>query len=258
MKADKHTQKDLEQKEQESRYLTRFKELYAAFPPGEIKPSERPDFLVCNPDRVIGIEVTEVFQPAPKGTSLPLQQQDAFGIEIVKQAEDLYLQRQKSPLCVQISFKPNIHASRRDQPIIAQNIVNLINKTDIIPGESITLKRTRETNAIFPKQIAMIHIYQCPGGKQSAWRSSSSGWIAEQPPEYIQQRIDEKEKKRQQYAPCDAMWLLMVAHDSRHPSCVELSQEALTHHYSTNFDRVFLLWYATNYLFEFSVSRINT
>src|SRR5215203_3573803 len=54
---------------QEIRVLQVFQELYASFPPGKIHESESPDFILNGSDKVIGIEVTEVFQDSHEGKS---------------------------------------------------------------------------------------------------------------------------------------------------------------------------------------------
>jgi len=54
---------------QEIRVLQVFQELYASFPHGKIQESESPDFILHSIDKVIGIEVTEVFQDSHEGKS---------------------------------------------------------------------------------------------------------------------------------------------------------------------------------------------
>jgi hypothetical protein len=119
--------------------------------------------------------------------------------------------------------------------------VQLIEATPIKPGDPITIKRTKINLEHFPKEIMMLHV--CIQHKENKWRSSSSGWIPEIAPEYLQERIDQKELKLETYkSKCSELWLLIVADNLRIPSSVDLSDIAINHRYSTGFNRIFFFW----------------
>lgn len=231
-------------------HLEHFKGVCPLFPDGEIEKSEKPDFVVHSQDNLLGIEHTEIFQPGPTdGTSL--QAQDNIVQKVVSKAKNLYLEGHSQPLLVQVLFNHNTKLGRKDVDRLAERIVHLVIMTPIEPGNPITLKRNRENSECFPNEIVMLHIYAHPNGKVNKWRSSSAGWIPEITPEYLQEIIDQKEKKLDNYkSKCSEIWLLIVADDLRNPSSVDLTKLALAHQYSTRFNRVFFFWNSTRHYRE--------
>jgi hypothetical protein len=124
-----------------------------------------------------------------------------------------------------------------------------------VVGEPITLRRTSENSAYFPNEIVMLHIYAHPNGKENKWRSSSAGWIPEITPEYLQEKIDQKELKLNHYnSRCSEIWLLIVADDLRIPSTIDLSELALSYQYNTSFNRVFFFWNSTRRYVELQLT----
>jgi len=229
-------------KERESIHLQNFKEVCPFFPDGEIESSEQPDFAVHTQHMLLGIEHTGIFQPGiPNGGSL--QARDAWAQRVVKKASDLYLRNHNRPLLVQIAFKATGKMRRGDVNCIAEKITRLIVGTPVEPGAPITLKRTNGNSECFPEEVAMVHLYCHPNGKENGWRCSSSGYIPQITPEQLQEKIDQKEPKPDKYTSrCSNVWLLIVADDCRIPSTVDLSALAFTHHYVTRFERVFFFW----------------
>lgn len=241
--------------EREISHLEHFKEIYPDFPAGDIEKSEKPDFVVHTRTKLVGIEHTEIFQPsAPNGKSL--QARDSLAQKVVEQASSFYLENNDRPLLVQVMFRPKVNINARDTRI-AKAIVRLVVETDIQPGISLTLKRSRENLEYFPGEIVMIHVYRHPNGIENKWRASSSGYIPEITPEQLQEEIDRKEEKLSSYrSRCPEVWLLIVADDRRHPSIVDLASQSISHHYRTHFDRVFFFWNSSRRFVELQLSRM--
>ena len=67
---------------EEESTLKRFQNLYSQFPSGEISHPEKPDFIIKG-ERVIGIELTQVFkdQDDPKGSLI--RAKDTFRINLL-------------------------------------------------------------------------------------------------------------------------------------------------------------------------------
>jgi hypothetical protein len=230
------------EKTRELLHLLHFKEACPFFPEGEIEKTEMPDFIVHAQGRTLGIEHTEAFQPGPPhGESF--QAQDSLAQRVVDEAEYRYRQRHSQPLLVQILFKPRAGMSKQRIPTVAEMLVRLIEATHVESGTPVTLRRTQETLGCFPREVALIHLYSHPGGRQNLWRCSSAGFIPQLVPEDLQAIVDRKERKRQNYAAkCPEVWLLIAADDVRIPSTVDLKESALDHRYDTGFDRVFFFW----------------
>ncbi len=145
--------------------------------------------------------------------------------------------------------------SKKDVNQLAEAIVKLIELTPMEPGNPITIKRTTENSEYFPNEIVLFHIYAHPNGKENKWCSSSAGWIPKITPEYLQERIDQKEQKLDNYkSKCSELWLLIVADDLRIPSSVDLPELASAHQYSTRFNRVFFFWNSTRHYIELQLT----
>jgi hypothetical protein len=120
------------------------------------------------------------------------------------------------------------------------------------------VQRTRENSEHFPKEIAMIHIYCHPNGKENRWVCSSIGYIPEITPEQLQEKIDKKEQKLNSYtSKCSEIWLLIVADDLRIPSTVDLTASASGHHYITRFNRIFFFWNGSRRYVELKLANAN-
>jgi len=172
-------------------------------------------------------------------------------------ANQLYLQNHNHPLFVQILFKPRTKMSRNDVDRIAGMVVHLVKETPIEPGSFKTLERSRENSGCFPKEIVMIYIYAQLNGKENKWHCSSNGFIPQITPEQLQEKIERKDRKLNNYKfNCSERWLLFVADDLRIPSTVDLTVSAFTYQYNTRFDRVFFFWNSSRRYIELQV--INT
>lgn len=238
-------------------HLEHFKETWNLFPNGEIEKSEKPDFIVHTSGGPIGIEHTEIFQPAPSNGA-SLQAQDALAQRIVSQASNIYIQNHTQPLYVQILFRPRVRLRKEVVTSLAKAVSSIIESAQLKPGIPITLKRTKENSDYFPVEIAMMHLYSHPTGKENFWRCSSAGTIPKLTADYLQEKINQKDKKLDDYrSRCPILWLLVVADDLRIPSTMDISSPASLHHYETSFDRVFFFWNATRQFLELQLARDN-
>jgi hypothetical protein len=244
-------------KTRELTHLEHFRETCDFFPGGEIEKTEKPDFIVHTKDKLLGIEHTEIFQPRPSNGG-SFQAQDALAQRVVSQASMFYLQNSNQPLYVQIMFRPRVILRKRKVTSLAKMVSQLIERTPLSPGTPITLKRIKGNSEYFPIEIAMIHLYSHPNGKENLWRCSSAGFIPEITADYLQEKIDQKEQKLDNYmSQCLEIWLLIVADDLRIPSTIDISGSASIHRYRTRFDRVFFFCNATRHYIELQLANID-
>jgi hypothetical protein len=239
-------------KERELAHLELFREILSSFPTGTVEESESPDFIIHTDRGLLGIEHTQVFQPGPPhGGSL--QAQDSLARSAVKRASELHIQSGGPPLLVQILFNPQRRIRKRNIDEIATAISGTIAKADVKPGDQLLLGRTPATLGSFPKEVALIAVRRPLQELEDRhhWRASSAGFVPMLGPDYVQAVIDRKEPKLVTYNDkCAEVWLLIVAEALRAPSSVDIDGSAVTHKYTTNFDRVFFLWYFDHSLLE--------
>ena len=241
-------------KKREKIHIEHFKEICSFFPDGEIECTERPDFIVHTKDKLLGIDHTEIFQPEPSSGG-SLQALDQMSKRVVKQACDLYLQNHNPPLFVQITFRRRIFIEKQKVDHLAEILSRLIERTQIIPGTLITIKRTRENSEYFPIEITTIRLYSHPDGKENLWICFSEGSIPEITADYLQGWIIKKEEKVEDYrSKCSEVWLLIVADYSRIPTTLDISDDAAAHCYRTNFDRVFFFWHSISQYIELQLT----
>ena len=242
-------------KNRELIHIENFREICGFFPGGEIEKTEKPDFIVHATDKLLGIEHTEIFQPGLLAGG-SLQAQDAIAQRVVSQACDLYLQNHNQPLVVQIMFRPRVILRKQKVAHLADMVSRLIERTPLTPGIPIALKLIKENSEYFPIEIARIYLYSHPNVKENLWRCSSAGFIPELTADYLQEKIDQKEQKLDDYrSQCSELWLLIVADDLRIPSTVDISGAASIHRYRTRFDRVFFFWNAIRHYVELQLTR---
>ena len=252
------------QKNREFSHLKHFKEICSFFPEGEIECTEKPDFLVHTQDTILGIEHTEIFRPGPTNGTSP-QAQESIYQRVVDKASSSYLENHSQPLLVQISFNERIMIGKKDGKSLADAIdrlakavVRLLEMAPIVPGNSIIIERTKENSKEFPDEIRRLYVYAYPNGKENRWKSLSPGWIPEITPEDVQEKIDKKEPKLDSYkTKCSELWLLIVAHNVEKSTSIDLSEAAISHYYSTKFDRVFFFWNSTRHYIELQLANIN-
>ncbi len=241
-------------KKRELIHLERFKENCTFFPEGEIDCTERPDFIIHTNEKIVGIEHTEIFQPGPPDGS-SLQAQDVLAQKIVKQASDLYLQDKNKPILVQIMFRSGILLKKKRIDHLAVSIYQIIKRESLLPGQIITLHRTHVNYRYFPSEIAMIHIAAQPNGENNFWYCSSAGIIPDVDADYIQEKIDSKKQEIDFYrSRCSEIWLLIVAEYLRIPKAINISRDAVLHHYHTQFNRVFIFWFMTGEYIELQLT----
>lgn len=226
-------------------HLQNFKEICPFFPGGEINCYEEPDFIIDTSDIRLGIEHTQIFQPDPlPGTSLIAHDKNAQ--DVVNRAYSFYVDHHNQCPSAQIFFYPKVMIRKSDLDLLAEKIVYLIEKTPLDPNSVISIKRNRENSEYFPCEIARLCVNTYSNVKENKWNCSSVGWIPDITPEYLQQKINQKNQKVDVYKlNCSEIWLLIVANYSRNPSVVDLSEQAIIHTYSTRFDRIFFFWNGT-------------
>ncbi len=219
-----------------------FKEKTPFFPKGEIELSEKPDFLIRSGNDLIGIEHTEIFCPGPShGGSI--QAQESLQQRIIEHAKELYLEESPQNLQVRVIFQPGNKIDKKEIANIAQSLFELIKQSVPACEKSVILEPTFETWEVFPKGIASVHVHHNLTGANSLWDFVSMGFVSTITENDLQIIISKKGVKLRKYKEnYSEIWLLITAADIRIASAVELSSQAATHCYETNFDRVFVFW----------------
>jgi hypothetical protein len=221
-----------------------------------------PDFSIEIDDCKVGIELTEIFVRSPKSGARPQSSDLPQAVEsrperIVSGAREAYFQRNNPPVLVNIVFSNLDSIEKKEQieevaHLIAREVEDMASET-LLTADRRPNFNTNGGNLLF-ESVAFIHIYGVPELRFARWDFPKVGLVSRLTAKHLQDRIDAKEKKMNQYTRNgDEIWLLMVADTTRtsqkfrHPP--DFSPETL----SSRFSKTFYYCYGADYpVVEFS------
>lgn len=191
---------------EEKYILDRFKTCYHSFPEGEINKSEKPDFIIKSNKKVIGIEITEIFQDSHEGHSkyqqrssdrhdfsnkiiLELQKFVDFTFHISIDFNDFYhLKKSKEKELLTKTFKATV-----------SHLIRLKNKQEFLIQD---YKR-------LPEEIDSVRIGRYDGLDASFDEKPDGGVVSDMTEIHINSIISKKEEKLKHYKDCHEHWLLI-------------------------------------------------
>ena len=176
---------------EEKDILEQFKKSYEFFPEGEVKKSERPDFLIQTVENKIGIELTEIFQDSYKGHS-KYQQRSS---DRHKFTEKLILELQKFvdfTFHITIHFSDFVHLKKvKEKELILKafkasinHLIQLKNKQEVLIEDFRKL----------PEEIDSILIGRFDGLNESYDEKPDGGVVSNMTNIHIEPIIEKKEK----------------------------------------------------------------
>jgi hypothetical protein len=219
---------------QEREFIIGFSKVYDSFPVGKVchEDPPAPDFIVYNPERIIGIEVTQYIRGQNKNGSD--RHIDKIKQRIEDDAKSRFEQKHDIPLIVSIRFPSwiNLKGMSHDEEL------KLVGKIVKDVEENIPIQLSEHKEKISEKYSIGVTRTR----NQSCWRIQG-GWLQGFPHE-IQERINDKHQKITGYRKyCEALgeyslWLLIVAAGDYITSQVCFSNlDSKT--FDTYFDKVF-------------------
>ncbi len=230
---------DKQKKQKERRYLMRFKEVCSAFPDGEVRDCERPDFIISRTEGDLGIEITQLFQtPAP--SKRPLQEQESLRKRIVDEAQSQYNLLGNRPIWVTIYFNHNYLLKKRDVKALGDKVAGIVQRNIPSPNGPAKDEVYDWVNRdYFPEQISRVSVRN---GRKNLWSPSDFGFFPSLTPKEIQTELNRKNKLYKTYQKkCSSVWLIIVLDGSNLSSTFDVDDRDINAHvYNTAFDRVFL------------------
>ncbi len=88
-------------------HLNNFRKFCRFFPQGEIIESEKPDFLIRDGAKILGIEHTVIYEEKNAYGVVP-KEQDSLKNAIVHSAQEIYKAKYKDPLLISVLFDERI------------------------------------------------------------------------------------------------------------------------------------------------------
>jgi hypothetical protein len=234
-------------KKSERYFLEVFKKLLPDFPEGEIVGNEGPDFQVHSWNGSIGIEIARLYQRSPKNTP-SLQAIEAEGEIIVQLAHKFYNEMNLTPVNVNVTFQSKAALMKKNRLSIASELARIVAKAERLARPMIIIDYESNTEGIFFKEIDSIRIAKV---NDDFWGTSGSGMVQSDFVDELQERINEKNMKREKYrSKCDKCWLLIVADGFGASSAFFPSEDTISNQYHSLFDRTFFLEGISQKFFE--------
>src|SRR5215207_9170969 len=237
----------------ERAYLQRFRVNFADFPEGEIVLSEHPDFLVKTQSRWIGIELTEYHVQEPdEGWGSPMRALEGTEDKVLPTASEPYQPTASPPPPLTVLWHPHQALDRRRIPELAADLANLVQEHLPETGHSVTIRRHRHAAwRSLPQEVASLTVVRRKSISKNSWTSVRGAFVPTLTPPELQQIMWNKEAKVLSYQQqCREVWLLIVARGFEPSTHVDLGSEVEVHEFETNFDRVFFLHHADEYVAE--------
>lgn len=234
--------KYLNKKELERLYLEAFREISSEFPLGRIEPTESPDNLIHTSKEIVGVEITEVYREDGRQT---LQSDEKIEEKLLDLVEVEYNKLNLSPVNVAMSFREKLKLKKGDRKKFVQKLVTTISdEVDHHSERHFQLRRPFD-------EVNHISILKLKKAKESHFYSRRGDFLSKDTIERIQDRIDQKEQKINNYRrKCDPIWLLAVIDGGNPSSFFEIGNSIGQHKFETSFDKVFLLEYWQSNLIE--------
>ena len=232
-----------------------FASSYNLFPIGTIIKSECPDFILQTEKKRIGIELTEL-KYERNDTQFNMRAHEDFLSSIMLGAQDLFERVCQFKLVVDVHFADTLGPSTLLEPgaqegiLIRQGLSESIFRIveDNLPestGKKYIVDRTSKYGDLnLPLMIESVHITNVTGRMDEAlWYASISTRVKPISVESISQRIKDKDGKLPKYdCSCNEQWLVIIQNSFLMSSSFDpvAAQRALSHHYKSKFNRVFV------------------
>jgi hypothetical protein len=194
----------------EQHLLARF--LGAAGLSAEIIHSDReaPDFILRVDDRLVGLEVTEVFITNDGGPIQP-KARESIGRQVAELARLRYEQLGGRPVHVTIGLTLGGELRDLNRSEAAEKLARFLLALNPQPEQYITWEPSYVKDPL-PPEVHYLHILGVSTWGMAHWYVPQSGWVAPLREELLQFAIDEKTPKLPKYRlAAPECWLLLAS-----------------------------------------------
>ncbi|WP_217902378.1 hypothetical protein [Pseudomonas fragi] len=191
-----------EQQTLEQQYFELFVQHYPV-PTGAIEYSDKPDVLVKNGDRKLGIEIAHLYKLDGKDIKSE-QKQSVIRHELIALAEQIYLSNGERKLEIFFDFDPEF-------PIKRKSIKKAANRLAAIAQEISSECEGHSSYKAFDAMPELRFLYH--DGKEypgSNWRLQQGFDVPTLSINRVKSLVAQKIEKLKNYQLCDAYWLLII------------------------------------------------
>lgn len=226
--------------ELEQYIIQTFKEYYENFPAGILIQGEKPDFTITDGDKVIGIEIAEVFQDShlDKGSQLKRQEvtEDKFEKSLLKAIKN----HTEKNIAIGVDFSTFHSFTVNEIDALVQEC--LPHPLEFIWNNNEGSERIINHPSMFrfplPKEVNSIWIYILSPEVPSFNTQSQGGTVSNLELQHIEPTLLKHQKAKAKYKPCDEYWLL-IREGNYHAG--SFSNVVIETPIESTFDKVFIL-----------------
>ena len=237
-------------KQLEKSFVEAARQICSLFPVGELTACECPDFLLATDAGVLGIEVTQLFQP--KGAAkFARREVESFHQKVVGRAEELYCQAGGAPVDVRVYYTDH-HGGKRDLDAMAGSLAHFV-QTHYRVGQPPALFQRGSRPVATPEGFAVISIATPLPWATRLWWSGESGTTLLLDYELLASVIAEKNARLPHYHAIVAhVWLLIAVDLFPLSGSFSVPRMVETWKFSFDFEKVLLFSREDTRVFELS------
>lgn len=212
------------------------------FPDGrfDLQDGERPDFVLIRDGYRVGVEHTALHWPA--GPAGPRQEREGLLARVCAVAAERWLASGQQHVEVWVLFEPGVRIRKADVAPIAAALVTLAGAHVPPDGEQVRVERPWSPRQDgWPPSVHSLRVSRLVKCPRTSWHSLDSDYIPPLAPDYLQQRIDDKNAKLGGYAPgVDEHWLVLTLEAGRLSSTFDVPESTRACRYRTAFSRLYI------------------
>jgi hypothetical protein len=153
--------------------LERFKGFIDDFPIGQVQPCEEPDFIVHAADRIVGVELTELYREPMPG-QMPQQASEAMRHKVVERAKVIYDSRGLPPVMASFFLNDRIHIKKSEVEPFAELLANLVSDNFPAPDSGLMIPDSWQDARRLPNILHKLTIRRLDVVKKSVLKNSNS------------------------------------------------------------------------------------
>lgn len=219
-----------------------FRESYADFPKGMLKPSESPDFVLEFKNyQQIGIELTRL---NPGNAAVPDDEEikKITGREnLIARSKEVFEQSSSMNLFVKILFSEMVEIASEREMIVAVQLANIIRQAVQNKSTESFFKLSFSGNQL-PEGIDELLVIRHPGLESPVWERSNNLGVSNDVVADIRTSIRKKDEKLRLYQKqrLNFYWLLIFTDRLRGVRNYNLAEKVINHKFVSRFQHVFL------------------
>src|SRR5215218_5996919 len=187
-----------------------------------------------------------------------MRAQEGTEDKVLRSASRLYQSKGLPPVAVHVLWHPNQALRSRRIPELTADLTDLVLEHLPEPGHEAAIRRPHPAWRSLPQEVASLWVDRRINFSKNAWTSVRGAFVPMLTPSELQKLMRDKEAKVSTYRrQCREVWLLIVARGFEPSTFGDFGPEVEVHRLESDFDRVFFLHHANEYVAELHVRPVS-